>query len=631
MAIHGRAVSPVLGVGLVSVLHLLGLSLLFDNVAAIFNAAPILDQDWGLHFHHLKSMQAFWQLDNRLWGYNPFFMAGYPSNTIQDLSIKFFEIAAIGLSMLGLTPIQWFKISAFVAMASVPWLMYFAALNCFDRDEFEHRAAPLAAAILGTVYWWNSLPREMFFYGMVGYPPGSYVAVLGATLFYRIARQPLSWSAAHMGWLIFALIILPLHIQALLVVAVPVLTVLIAQPRLLTARLWIWMGGAVALSLFANSIWLFPTLSHLGDDISAALVAQLPLFVSGDLFAVLKDYLGPQGYWTFRPAFWEKGFRLTILVLGALGAWKLIRGELRTLGIMLTSASIVLFSIAYFGSLIPWIKGWQPLRFKIPLDLFLILASAHAIVLWLRSRSALRPASLVPVLLLGGAIAFLLNLVQTESQGRMTLRTHLAQELRAIQEWISRETPRDARVLFEESGDETGFVYNGVYLSSLIPHWTGRELVGGPINLYNDRHHFAEFHSGKLFKQDIQSFTDGEIKKYFSLYNIGAVVAFHPASVQRLRSVPGLVSVEQTIGPVHLMRVTQSLGWFIEGEGRVKTGFNRIEVSDVPAGPVTLKYHWVDGLASNPPADIVPVKIGDDPIPFIRVPDPPRNFSLKLR
>ena len=52
-----------------------------------------------------------------LWGYNPLFMAGYPSNTIQDLSIKFFEFAALGLATLGLTPIQWFKILAFLAMA----------------------------------------------------------------------------------------------------------------------------------------------------------------------------------------------------------------------------------------------------------------------------------------------------------------------------------------------------------------------------------------------------------------------------------------------------------------------------------------------------------------------------------
>ena len=37
-------------------------------------------------------MQTFWERDKMLWGYNPLFMAGYPSDTIQDLSIKFFEL-----------------------------------------------------------------------------------------------------------------------------------------------------------------------------------------------------------------------------------------------------------------------------------------------------------------------------------------------------------------------------------------------------------------------------------------------------------------------------------------------------------------------------------------------------------
>jgi hypothetical protein len=72
-------------------------------------------------------MEAVWREDRRLWGYNPYFMAGYPSNTIQDLSIKCFEFIALGLSTIALSAVQWFKITAVLTMASVPWLMYFAA------------------------------------------------------------------------------------------------------------------------------------------------------------------------------------------------------------------------------------------------------------------------------------------------------------------------------------------------------------------------------------------------------------------------------------------------------------------------------------------------------------------------
>jgi len=203
-------------------------------------------------------------------------------------------------------------------------------------------------------------------------------------------------------------------------------------------------------------------------------------------------------------------------------------------------------------------------------------------------------------------------------------------EISAIVDWIRTETPADARVLFEESGDETGFVYDGMYLSSFIPHWTGRQLIGGPINLYNDRHHFAEFHSGKLFKRNIQTLADDEIKNYLRLYNVGAAVAFHPASIQRLRSIPGLVAVDRQIGPIFLMKVHQPLTWFLQGEGKVKSGPNRLEISDAKGNEITLKYHWIEGLASTPAVKIIPVKIGDDPIPFIKVADPPAVFTIQI-
>jgi hypothetical protein len=617
--------------GGIFLLHGLGLALLFSPLAGLFNGAPVIEQDWGLHFHHLKSMEVFWQQDRAFWGYNPLFMSGYPSNTIQDLSIKFFEFSALGLASLGLTPIQWFKILAFLATAVVPWLMYLAARNLFfDRDDLKNGAA-LVAVLLGTAYWWNSLPREMFFYGMVGYTPASYISVLGVTLLYRIAKTPALWSSIHLGWLILAVVILPLHVQSIVIFLPPIVVLLVVQRNVFRRNLLIWTAGAAVLSILANLLWLAPAFDHRTDDVSSAIVDQLPLFTSVDLLTFIKDYLGPTGYWTFRPSFAEKGYRLMLLLLGSWGTWKLVRSENRTAGVMLASAGIVLFLLAYFGSLIPFVKSWQPLRFKVPLDLFLTLAASYIVAHGLAWRSLTPRSYVLPSIAACGLLAFLFNLFETETRARMLLRTQLRPELNAILEWIQKDTPAEGRVLFEESGDETGFVYDGIYLSSFIPHWTGRQLIGGPINLYNDRHHFAEFHSGKLFKKDIQTLSDDEIRNYFRLYNIGAVVAFHPASIQRLQSVPGLVTLERRVGPVHLMKVNQPLTWFLQGEGKLKASLNRLEVSEVKGNEVILKYHWAEGLIGTPAVKIVPVKMYDDPIPFIKILDPPATFTLQIR
>ena len=614
-------------VALIWSLHTCGLAALFSPASGIFNTQPLIDQDWGLHFHHLNSLVAFWRQDKMVWGYNPFFMAGYPSNTIQDLSIKFFEFVALLLSPVALSPIQWFKISAFVAMASVPWLMYMAAKNLFVADETKHFIATLAA-LLGTAYWWNSLPREMFFYGMIGFPAASYLSIFGISLFYRVALSPAKISWSHFGWLVFAVATIPLHVQSVVTFLPPIFAWLWLDKHLITGRLIAWSAGAAALALFVNLLWLIPAFQHRADDVSAAIVIQLPLFVGTSPFTFLLDYFGPQGFWTFRSSVLEKGLRLMLLILGTAGTWSLTRSRQRSIGVMLATAALVLFALTYFGALSSTIKAWQPLRFKVPLDLTLVLAASYYFSLsWSRGGSA---QQFVGATLALGLLAFTFNLVQTESAGRLQLRSTFRPELNAIVEWIDRETPTNARLLFEESGDETGFVYDRTYLSSFLPYLTGRQLIGGPINLYNDRHHFAEFHSGKLFQKEPQAISDSELLNYLRLYNIGAVVAFDPRSIQRLESIPGLMTVEQRIGPVHLMKVNQPLSWFLTGEGKVKARYNRLELSELKGDELILKYHWVDGLTAEPSVRMEPIRIADDPIPFIKLIHPPSTLKLRV-
>jgi hypothetical protein len=618
----------ILGTTTTFLLHILGLALLFSPLITSINNEPLIDQDWGLHFHHLKSLETFWRRDKLLWGYNPFFMAGYPSNTIQDLSIKFFELLSLALAAIVLSPVQWFKLCAFLAMASVPWIMYLAARNLFYADDSKNLTGA-AAALLGTVYWWNSLPREMFFYGMLGFPVASYLSILGVSLFYRIAKQARSFGPVHIGLLIFALVILPFHVQSLVIFLPPVIALLVIEPRLLSVRISASVIAIAALSLLFNAPWLIPAITHRGDDISDQIVRQLPLFASSDPLTFLKDYLGSVGYWTFRPAFLEKGFRVALLGAGVFGTWKLIQSDKHDLGMMLASALTGLFVITYFGGLTPFTSSWQPLRFKVPLDLFLVIGAAYGATQWLTTPRTSR-SWIVPFLLGCGLVTFLFNLVQTESTGRLQLRSRLIPELSAVIDWIKRETPANARVLFEESGDESGFVYDRTYLSAFLPHLTGRQLIGGPINLYNDRHHFAEFHSGKIFKKDSQSLSDEQLRGYLDLYNIGAVVAFDPASVQRLQSIPGLVTIDQRIGPLHLMKVNQRLSWFMEGEGEVQAGFNRLELSHLKGQVVILKYHWIEGLTGNSAVKIEPVKMLDDPIPFVKLINPPPAVTLRI-
>lgn len=465
---------------------------------------------------------------------------------------------------------------------------------------------------------------------MVGFPLSSYLSLLALALFYRIWIADRSFISARALWMVVAVILLPLHFQTVLIAAPPAIALAITYGRSPKREALLWVAIGVIASLVLNSLWLIPAFTHRGDEVSSAIVAQLPLFSSPDPLTFLKDYFSRAGYWTFRPSAWEKGLRWMLLILGWMGVFKLLRDGRREVGIMLATALGTLFLVAYFGSLIPFLKSWQPLRFKVSYDLFLVLTSSYLIAAWTASRISRSSSIFILFLLICGGIAFAINLAQTESKNRMRLRTETLPEVGAITDWIRDEAPVGGRVLFEESGDETGFVYDGMYLSSFLPYWTGRQLIGGPINLYNDRHHFAEFHSGILFKRDIATFTDDELRSYFLAYNIGAIVAFHPRSVQCLLSVPGLVSLDRRIGGVHLMKVDQPLNWFLKGKGSIEAGFNRIRVSNVAGEDILLKYHWTKGLVSDPPVTILPEKILDDPIPFIKIIQPPKELTLRI-
>lgn len=603
--------------------HIAGLVLLFEPIEGVLNNDPLIEQDYGLHYHHLLSLESSWKTGHRTWGYNPLFMAGYPSNTIQDASIKLFEFCA--LAMPGVAHVRAFKLIVFAATASVPLIMFLAAL-CF----FASRGTAFVAAVLGTASWWNSLPREMFFYGMASFPVASYFSLLCVGVAYRVAVGGAWWTKA--AFFLCAALLLPLHPQSVVIAAPSIFVLCLTRSREGAKRFLLWIVAGASAAILLNLPWLKAFATHSADGISGALVKELPVFTSNDPWAFAKDYLSPEGYWTFRTAPWEKLLRLTFLGIGSAQAWIWCREKKWDWTLAIGGTAAMLFLLAYFGSFVPALAAWQPLRFKVPLDLILALAAAPlvtaAFATWRIDGAGSRYVVLIAMLVAG--TGFVANLIATESAGQMRMRTGIPHDLKEIVDWVANEAPSDVRVLFEESGDETGFAYDGVYLSNFVAHETRRELIGGPANLYNDRHHFAEFHSGRLCKRDIRSLSDEEVRAYFKLYNIGAVVAFDPRSIDRLLAMKDLVKFERRVGKVVLMKVTQPLNWFVEGNGTVHAEMNAIHCSNVSGNPVILKYHWIEGLRADPPAQIESVTFLDDPIPFIKIIDPPPQFVLRV-
>ncbi len=640
-----RARAPL---ALLCAVHALGLLFLLDRPAFWFTEHPILNADWGLHYHHLRSLAGFWESDGRLWGYNPFHMAGYPSNTFQDLSVKLFEIAAVWAPIA--KPVVAFKVLVFLATASVPIVVYATYRTLFsgagDARSCGSRSGALLAALLGTAYWWNSFPREMFFYGMVGFPIACYVAFLAIALLGRALESERRFSKAHFGWLAACALLVPLHVQACVVALVPGAVLLLGAKR---PRRALWAIAAVPVAAVANGFWLLPALAHIGDDVSREIITHLPIYNSHDPWTFLKDYFTAEVFWTNRTTMaFERALRIAIAVLGVAGLVEMARRGRRVLAAALAAAALAFFLVAYFGSFVEWLAPWQPLRFKVPLDIALLIAAAYAVrpadsdgapadaeAPPARGPSGSLRARWKRAVLLVGLLGCAVNVFLTERSGAMRLKTAFEPPATDVVRWLYTIVPRTGRVLFEESGDESDFVYGETYLGAFLPHTTGHQLIGGPINLYNDRHHHAEFHSGMLFKRGIWRYSDDELRRAFETYNVIAIVAFHPFSIRRLGALGDLVTPLEKSGNVVLFRVNREPNWFLSGSGHVEAGLDGLECSGVSGSgasgnEVVLAYHWVDGLVSRPDARIEPIHLLDDPIPFVKVVNPPPELTLSV-
>lgn len=605
--------------------HAGGVLLLFSPADGLWNGQPLIEQDYGLHYHHILSAASLWADQRRLWGYNPFFMAGYPSNTIQDASIKLFEL----ISIVAPDPIVAFKILVFLSAAFSPACVFAGALLLFSNLK-----TATLALLLATFAWWNSLPREMLFYGMVGFPAASCFAFAVVGIFWRALQADVTKLSRGVSACIalgIALgVLIGLHIQSVVIVLPPMIVAFVAMRARVTPRVMLLLTGAALIPLAMNQSWFFTFLAHRRDDVSASLVREVGFFVSTDPLCFLKDYLGQDGFFTFRTTFAEKVLRIALFVLGLSGIVNLWRTGNRPLGALLMGCVAPLFLLAYFGSLIEPLRAWQPLRFKVPLDLALALGAASFLASF---RFSPRPPAGALLALGGCAIGiagFLWNVWVFESAGAFRLRRGIPPEMQRIIDWARDEVPTGGRILFEESGDESGFVYEGMYLSNFVAHLAGREMIGGPSNFYNDSRRFTHFFSGRFLGRPIRSFSEKELESYFDLYDITAIVAFDPESLARFGSMPGLIKLDRRIGPIALMRIERPSSRFYKGAGTMRAGLNALRCEEVQGDEVILKYHWLEGMRSNPLTDIEPIRLLDDPTPFIRIKKPPRSFAIGL-
>jgi hypothetical protein len=325
-----------------------------------------------------------------------------------------------------------------------------------------------------------------------------------------------------------------------------------------------------------------------------------------------------------------------VLVLSSL--WACVKGEGsdRALSRMLMLTWFLLILMAAIGAVIPGLGETQPNRFA-PVGYLMLVIPAAIGVFTMFSAAVKRSAK--PIRL--GAFASLAIVFLVSSYLFNEVRREVSYEdfghygapppqvapvgdySRWIIGWLERETSAEGRVFFETS---KGRIYDGARMAGYYAYTSDREFIGGPYPFM----FFAGFWDEWAFGRPLAQIAPEEFVKYLDLYNIGWVVAHSDITKQYLEKLPG-VTICDEFKHVRAYKIEKPLSYFVEGNGRIRErGHNNLVISELSGDSVTLKYHFFEGMKSNPEAKLVPIKMMDDPVPFIKIINPPETIRLYL-
>ena len=607
-------------------LWILALTLLVQLALLCFSL-PITQILSGAHSYYIDNPFHVYQIElgksllqhGHLLGYDPFLGAGHLGGMSDNGSARLpvFVAALLPAVPTGVVYSLYVLVCALIGPLAVVWL------GRLLRWPAWHSAM---AAALGLALWWIGALHWFHTAGMVSYVCGSYLGLPYAAWVWQLCSAGHRPGAARLaGAGILGGLGMWLHPLFPILVGLLFVGFGVADFRAASVRRVGLRGAVIAtIALLVNLPWLIAMLGN--HDIGANPLALHPFQKEIGLQVALKPALG---LWTGMGSFCNP-----LLLAACLAGLYFMRGEPRRRLLPFVIAGVLLLLFAAFGALSAALAQLQPNRFVAPAFLLIAMGAAYCAgeyLPWL-GRDGWSKGRLA-----GIAVAALLCLYT----GREMVREAMAgphghygktpPELSGapplvaqLEAWISANTTPDGRILFETS---LARIHGGGHVAGLIALQTDREFMGAgyPYSLPA-----VSFWDRVAFGRPIQQLSTAELAQGLDLYNVGWVIAHTPQLQKAMEALPSASAAAQ-FGTVRIYKIDRPLSFIAEGEGRIASrGFNQIHVSGAGGVSVILKYHWLPGLVASPAASIEPVQLAPGFPPFIRVRNPPDDFTLSL-
>ncbi|HUT53584.1 MAG TPA: hypothetical protein VM658_09350 [bacterium] len=594
---------------LIFVVHLTLLLHFFGGPGKLISTDPLIRVDHGWHFYYSVIGSRFMEEHGSTWGYDPYLMAGCPTDVL-DTTDRLIKVGLVALRSL--SPEAGYKIIVFVTAAIAP-LLFFLAAAWFGLRPRE----VIWSGLIGTWVWWTGGGILMYATGMVGFVLATLYGIAFAALFSRVLARPSPrW---WLGLTLAAPFTIFIHPGILPIVGVPCAVLYLGRFRKMAVREHLLVAAAAGMAVILNLFWILPMRFNL-----ASATLYHPFFMD-PLFYI----------WLLVEISFRRGQIILplLIVAGALGLRHVYapRLELRR---VIAASVLAMGIIGFLGPVIPILVHIEPVHYVLPFLFYLVFPAAITLDRWMsgpiKGRRRRPWGNMLPAALLAASLIAFLAI--TFSRPVEPPFVGMSEQIKSIISFLSSTTGRDSRVLLEDNGPlfET---YDGSYAAATIAYYSRRELIGGPHWAAYLKAHYADLSGLMLFQRPVSSWDEKPLREMMDRYNIGWAGARSPLIQDMFNQYPGLFRRAGEAGGFRFYKVNRAPTFFVEGTGLATADYNRISLRNVraPTGRAVISYHWHPRLVADPPAKLAPVMLGEDPVGFIGIIDPPPALEITVR
>ncbi|MBI3466557.1 MAG: hypothetical protein HY000_26380 [Planctomycetes bacterium] len=579
---------------------------------------PFTVNDHPLHYYYSQLTADFFSRRHAFWGYDPFFMAGYAKSMIFPTGCTMPELVAV---VFGRDSVSAFRLWVASCLFLPPILLGLAA-----RSLTRSWGAFGLSFCTGVVWVWCGWPVTYVHWGMAPFILAVTASVCSGTVLARWLDQP-SYPRLVMGGCLATL-------STIAHPCSPVILLLMLFPAyLVKARAMRWREHCLAWSvplvvIICWSPWWLP-----------ALVLRETLGTTETGF--VNEKIGARLLELVQAIYPEE----TALLVAAAGMLVALRGIGRAAFCAVVLGSAQLFVLTYFGSAVPWIWKLQPGRYTQPFYAALIILIA---VGWWRLIGELtqRPWRVkhwgkLALVTVSSALAVLLVVPKVVGYLNYSPHPPLSAELPSnvleLIEDLRERVNSSGRVLFEDRalaylGDRDPFP--GVNPSALLPLLAPGQYIGGPYLRTHLKTNFTQVGDGYFFGRDPYNtrVDRNTFQRYAKLYNIRWAVLWSAPLTRLADQNSEFFRQQGRFGYLRVYELDRRPNWAVVGSADVRAQPDRLEVTAVRPGVdgvLVLSYHWIPTLRSS--VLIRPLRMEDDPVPFIALDNPPEQFVIENR